>query len=44
MLTSSELLDKIKEFGDAFRSDLVRSYGYESTSKDRVKHLNFATF
>jgi hypothetical protein len=44
MLTGTELLAKIKELGDASKSDLVRSAGYVSTKKDGTERLNFSAF
>ena len=44
MLTRSELLAKVKEMGDASKSDLVRSCGYVSTKKDGSERLNFTAF
>ena len=43
MLTGSDLLAKVKELGDASKSDLVRSCGYVSTKKDGER-LNFTAF
>jgi hypothetical protein len=44
MLTGSDLLLKVKELGDASKSDLVRSCGYVSTKKDGTERLNFTAF
>ncbi|MEB3172030.1 MAG: AbrB family transcriptional regulator [Synechococcaceae cyanobacterium] len=44
MLTGSELLAKVKELGDASKSDLVRSCGYVSSKKDGGERLNFTAF
>ena len=44
MLTGSELLAKVKELGDASKSELVRSCGYVSTKKDGGERLNFTAF
>ena len=44
MLIGSELLAKVKELGDASKSDLVRSAGYVSTKKDGTERLNFTAF
>jgi hypothetical protein len=44
MLTGSDLLAKVKELGDASKSDLVRSCGYVSTKKDGTERLNFTAF
>ena len=44
MLTGSELLAKVKELGEASKSDLVRAAGYVSTKKDGTERLNFTAF
>jgi hypothetical protein len=44
MLTGSDLLLKVKEVGDASKSELVRSCGYVSTKKDGSERLNFTAF
>ena len=44
MLTGADLLLKVKELGDASKSDLVRSCGYVSTKKDGTERLNFTAF
>ena len=44
MLTGSDLLAKVKELGDASKSDLVRACGYVSTKKDGGDRLNFTAF
>jgi hypothetical protein len=44
MLSGSDLLAKVKELGDASKSDLVRSCGYVSTKKDGAEQLNFTAF
>ena len=44
MLTGQELLAKVKELGDASKSELVRSCGYVSTKKDGGERLNFTAF
>jgi hypothetical protein len=44
MLTGSELLAKVKELGDAGKSDLVRACGYVSSKKDGNERLNFTAF
>ena len=44
MLTGPELLTKVKEMGEASKSDLVRSCGYVSTKKDGGERLNFTAF
>ena len=38
------MLAKVKELGDALKSDLVRSAGYVSTKKDGTERLNFTAF
>ncbi len=43
-LTGTELLAKVKEQGDASKSDLVRAAGYVSTKKDGSERLNFTAF
>jgi hypothetical protein len=44
MLTGSDLLTKVKELGDASKSELVRECGYVSTKKDGTERLNFTAF
>ncbi len=44
MLTGADLLARVKELGDASKSDLVRSCGYVSTKKDGAERLNFTAF
>ena len=44
MLTGAELLAKVKELGDASKSELVRSCGYVSSKKDGSERLNFTAF
>ena len=44
MLTGSDLLAKVKELGDASKSELVRAAGYLSTKKDGSERLNFTAF
>ena len=44
MLTGSELLAKVKEIGEASKSDMVRGCGYLSTKKDGSERLNFTAF
>ena len=44
MLTGSDLLTKVKELGDASKSELVRQCGYVSTKKDGSERLNFTAF
>jgi hypothetical protein len=43
-LIGSDLLAKVKELGDASKSDLVRAAGYVSTKKDGSERLNFTAF
>ena len=43
-LVGAELLAKVKELGDAPKSDLVRGCGYVSTKKDGAERLNFTAF
>ena len=43
-LTGADLLAKIKELGEASKSDLVRAAGYVSTKKDGSERLNFTAF
>jgi len=43
-LTGSDLLSKVKELGDASKSELVRAAGYRSTKKDGSERLNFTAF
>ncbi|MEB3170841.1 MAG: AbrB family transcriptional regulator [Synechococcaceae cyanobacterium] len=44
MLTGADLLAKVKEMGDASKSDLVRACGYVSSKKDGSERLNFTAF
>ncbi len=44
MLTGSDLLAKVKELGDASKSDLVRECGFVSTKKDGSERLNYTAF
>jgi len=44
MLTGSDLLAKVKELGDASKSDLARAAGYVSIKKDGTERLNFTAF
>jgi hypothetical protein len=44
MLTGADLLAKVKDLGDASKSDLVRSCGYVSQKKDGSERLNFTAF
>jgi hypothetical protein len=43
-LTGSDLLAKVKELGDASKSDLVRTCGYLSTKTDGSERLNLTAF
>ena len=43
-LTGTDLLAKVKELGDASKSDLVRAAGYLSVKKDGNERLNFTAF
>ncbi|MCX5932154.1 MAG: AbrB family transcriptional regulator [Cyanobacteria bacterium] len=43
-LIRSELLAKVKELGDASKSDLVPAAGYLNTKKDGSERLNFTVF
>jgi hypothetical protein len=43
-LTGTDLLNKVREQGDASKSDLVRAAGYLSTKKDGSERLNFTAF
>jgi hypothetical protein len=44
MLTGPDLLAKVKELGEASKSDLVRSCGYVSSKKDGSERLNYTAF
>jgi hypothetical protein len=44
MLTGSDLLAKVKELGNASKSELVRACGYVSSTKDGGERLNFTAF
>ena len=44
MITGSELLAKVKDLGDASKSEFVRECGYVSTKKDGGERLNFTAF
>ena len=44
MLTGTELLAKVKELGDASKSELVRACGYVSSKKNGSERLNFTAF
>lgn len=43
-LTGPDLLAKVKELGDASKSDLVRASGYVSFKKDGSERLNYTAF
>jgi len=43
-LTGADLLARVKELGDASKSDLVHACGYVSTKKDGSERLNFTAF
>jgi hypothetical protein len=43
-LTGADLVAKVKELGDASKSELVRAAGYLSTKKDGSERLNFTAF
>jgi hypothetical protein len=44
MLTGADLLAKVKELGDASKSDLVRGCGTISTKKAGTERLNLTAF
>ena len=44
MLTGPELLAKVKEMGDASKSDLASACGYVSKKKDGSDRINFTAF
>lgn len=44
MLIGTELLNRVKELGDASKSELVRECGYVSFKKDGTERLNFTAF
>jgi hypothetical protein len=44
MLSGPELLAKVKELGDASKSELVRATGYFSTKQDGSERLNYTAF
>lgn len=44
MLTGPELLAKVKELGNASKTELVRACGYVRTKKDGSERLNFTGF
>jgi hypothetical protein len=41
MLSGSALLAKVKDMGEASKSDLMHAFGYVSTKKDGSERLNF---
>jgi len=43
-LIGADLLARVKELGDASKSDLVRAVSYLSTKKDGSERLNFTAF
>ena len=43
-LTGSELLAKVKDLGDASKSDKVKACGYISDKKDGGERLNYTAF
>ena len=43
-LRGAALLAKVKEMGNASKSDVVRACGYVSTKKDGAERLNFTAF
>lgn len=44
MLRGGELLSKVRELGDAPKSELVRACGYVSTKKEGGERLQFTAF
>ena len=44
MLTGTELLAKVKDLGEASKTELVRATGYVSTKEDGSERLNFTAF
>ncbi len=44
MLTGADLLARVKELGEASKSELVRGCGYVSAKNDGVERLNFTAF
>ena len=44
MLTGADLLARIKELGEASKSELVLACGYVRTKKDGSERLNFTAF
>ena len=44
LLSGPDLLAKVKELGDASKSDVVRACGYVTSKKDGTERLNFTAF
>ena len=44
MLTGSDLLAKVKELGDAPKTELAKGCGYVSAKKDGGERVNFTAF
>ena len=44
MLTGSDLLTKVKELGDASKTDMATACGYVSKKKDGSDRVNFTAF
>ena len=44
MLTGEELISKVKELGNASKSEIVSACGYVSKKKDGSDRLNFTAF
>ena len=44
MLTGQDLLSKVRDLGDAGKSEIVRACGYVSNKKDGGERLNFTAF
>ena len=44
MLTGSDLLTKVKELGDASKTDMANACGYVSKKKDGSDRVNFTAF
>ena len=44
MLTGSELLTKVKDLGDVYKTDLATACGYVSKKKDGSDRVNFTAF
>ena len=44
MLTGQDLLSKVRDLGDAGKSEIVRACGYVSNKKDGGDRLNFTAF